>query len=96
MIEYLHTAIRATKAEDVAIEAVITNEDGVLLTGKFHLGLYDNDNKIGEYAGVQQDGGAYRFTIPMAVTSGLNGRYFYCICDNVHKNYCFKQPIYFI
>lgn len=95
MIEYLHNAIRATTGEDISIAAVITNEDGTAIADSFHLGLYDGEEKIGEFEGFD-NGEAYEFTIPADFSNNLRGRYFYCICDDEHKSYCFKQPIYFI
>lgn len=96
MIEYLNSAIRATKGEDTTVEAFIKDNSGNILQGIFHLRIYDKDRFIGIYNGALQEDGAYKFIIPAKVTSGLSGRYFYCICDNANKTYCFKQPIYFI
>lgn len=97
MIEYLHSAIRATHGESITVEAIITNDDGAILKGNFNLRLYDNDNFLSIHKGeYQEDSGAYKFTVPADATTGLKGRYFYCVCDNTNKTYCFKQPIYFV
>jgi hypothetical protein len=72
MIEYLHSAIRATAGEDTTIEAIVRDSDGAILQGLFNLRLYDKGEFIGIYKGaLQEDNGAYKFIIPAAITTGL-------------------------
>lgn len=92
MIEYLYDAIRATAGTDITIAAEV-EDNGEAIKEDCTLVLHINDKMLefnGEYA---ED--IWEFTIPAAATSGLNGRYWYCIKRN-GTMLCFKQPIYLV
>ena len=92
MIEYLYDAIRATSGTDITIAAEI-EDDGELVNDTCHLVLHIND-EMKKYEGVCVDG-IWEFIIPAADTSGLTGRYWYCVKRN-DTMLCFKQPIYLV
>ena len=92
MIEYLYDCIRATAGQDICICAVITDDDGNIISDGCGLMLHDNENMLIKVNGAF-DGEVWSFTIPADATSGLNGRYWYCICRH-NTNLCFKTPIY--
>lgn len=94
MIEYLYNAIRATAGEDIVITAEITDDSGECLAADCALMLWDKDNLITAASGELIDNIWY-FTIPADTTTGLIGRYWYCICHN-HSKLQFKQPIYLV
>ena len=92
MIEYLYDAIRATASLDIAITANITDDEGNVITEGCSLMLSD-DNKVIAMIEGAFDGELWEFNIPASTTSGLSGRYWYCI--HHHDNtLCFKKPIY--
>ena len=95
MIEYLHSAIRATAGEDICICAKITDDEGAAIDNAHcHVMLYDDLSLLATVDGACVDG-AWEYIIPADVTRGLHGRFWYCICvDNT--SLCFKQPIYLI
>lgn len=96
MIEYLYNAIRATAGQDITIAARITEKNEDITTG---CGLMLHDKKGGLLTTVDgnytEAEGIWNFTITADVTSGLKGRYWYCICHD-NSNLCFKQPIYLV
>ena len=92
MIEYLYDAIRATAGEDIVIAAEITDNDGSYIREACQLMLYDNEDLITTVDGQIIDNIWY-FTIPAKATTGLTGRYFYCI-SHYSSSIAFKQPIY--
>ena len=97
MIEYLYNAIRASANEDIVITAKISTPTGEPVTSGTHIGIYnDKDERLVMVNGEETDG-VWEYQIPGALTADLKGKYWYCICcNNTHKSYCFKQPIYFI
>lgn len=97
MIEYLFNTIRATANEEIVITAKVTTPTGEPVEGGTHIGIYnDADERLVMVIGEEIDG-VYEYTIPAILTKDLKGKYWYCICCNdTHKSYCFKQPIYFI
>lgn len=92
MIEYLYDAIRATAGLDITIAANITDDEGNVITEGCSLMLSDDDEVITMATGYF-DGELWEFNIPAATTSGLQGRYWYCIHHN-DNTLCFKKPIY--
>ena len=94
MIEYLYNTIRATAGEDLAVAAIITDEEGNLLQDVCSLMLYSDTEMLFSAPGAI-DGDMWVFTIPAKVTEGLNGKYWYCICCGDTK-LCFKQPFYLV
>lgn len=94
MIEYLYDAIRATSGEDIVITAEITDNDGSCINEACHLMLYDNDELLTTVDG-EIISNIWYFTIPAKATTGLIGRYFYCIYHH-NSSIAFKQPIYLI
>ena len=97
MIEYLFNTIRATANEDIVITAKISTPTGEPVTSGTHIGIYnDADERLIKVDGFNVDD-VWEYTIPAEDTKNLKGKYWYCICCNdTHKSYCFKQPIYFI
>lgn len=96
MIEYLHNAIRAVAGQDIGIAATITNDEtGDYITNDCSLMLHDKDkNMLYEAKGNYLDEvSMWQFTIPATITTGLSGRYWYCI-QNAGNNLCFLEPIY--
>lgn len=93
MIEYIYDAIKAVAGQDISISAVITNAEGVAIEEKCSFMLHSDDSHVimtpGDYLGE----GLWQFNIPAEATSGLQGRYWYCI-QHEGDNLCFKQPIY--
>ena len=94
MIEYLYDAVRATAGENITLAAKITDDSGAVITENCHIMLFDDLSLLGMFEGVL-DGEEWSFTIPAEVTSGLIGRYWYCICAE-YGSLCFKQPLYLI
>ena len=94
MIEYLYNAIRATAGEDITITADITDDSGECIGEGCAIMLWDDDNLLTSVNGMLIDD-LWTFTIPAASTSGLKGRYWYCICHN-HSKLQFKEPIYLV
>jgi hypothetical protein len=93
MIEYLYDAIRATAGTDIIIAAEVTEDNGDIVTEGCNLVLHI-DEEMKEFSGVCKNG-LWEFTIPAAATSGLSGRYWYCVKRN-NIMICFKQPIYLV
>lgn len=94
MIEYLYDAIRATAGLDIEIAAVITTEEGAPIESGCSLMLASDDEVITMAQGVY-NGEVWEFTIPASVTTGLSGRYWYCIYHN-DETLCFRKPIYLL
>ena len=96
MIEYIYNAIRATAGEDICICAKITDDSGEPITANAHIMLYDGESMLGMYMGAYDaEGAVWEFVIPSTATSGLKGRYSYCICVS-NSSICFKQPLYLV
>lgn len=95
MIEYLYNAIKATAAQDITLTAILTDVDGNPVEEDVSIMLHSDTEMIGKYDGDYFSGGIWSFTIPASATSGLSGRYWYCICEK-NNNLCFKQPIYLV
>ena len=94
MIEYLYDAIRATAGTDITIAAEVEEDNGETAElENYSLVLHINEKML-EFNGENAEG-IWEFTIPAAATSGLNGRFWYCIKKN-GTMLCFKQPIYLI
>lgn len=94
MIEYLYDAIRATAGIDAVVSAEITDEGGAPITEGCSLMLSDDDAVIAMIEGAF-NGDVWEFNIPASITSGLSGRYWYCIHHN-DNTLCFKEPIYLV
>lgn len=95
MIEYVYNAIRATAGETICICANITDDEGqAILYADVNLMLYDNETMLASIPGVYVTD-AWEFEIDGRLTSGLCGRFWYCICAD-NNSLCFKQPIYII
>ena len=94
MIEYLYDCIRASADKDIIITAKITDDAGEVVGG-CSLMLHDDEKLLTMVEGIYEDG-IYQFNVPATDIMGLKGRYWYCICDNYHRNLCFKQPIYLV
>lgn len=96
MVEYLYNAIKAVAGQDITIAAQVTDENGISITDACGLMLHSENELLtmvdGEYT---PELDMWSYTIPAAVTEGLKGRYFYCICRN-NSNLCFKQPLYLV
>lgn len=93
MVEYLYDCVKAVAGEDINILAEITDADGKDITSGCSLLFIDKDYAIiGDYAGTYSDG-AWMFTIPAAVTTDMDGCYWYRIKfkDN---SMSFAAPIY--
>lgn len=96
MIEYLHNAIVAVGGQDIGIAATITNDEtGESITSNCSLILHNPDKTMlykaeGSYIA---EADTWQFTIPANATTGLSGRYWYCI-QNAGNNLCFLSPIY--
>lgn len=94
MIEYTLNAIRATAGEDICICAKIKDAYGDdIAVCSFH--LYDDETERFVATGVEADG-LWEFHIPADVTAGLQGRYWYSICDDTHQSLNFREPIYLV
>lgn len=94
MIEYLYNTIRATANEEINIVVKITGSD---VPAGCHLSIFDSDDKKLLTINGENVSGLWEFNIPAEATAGLKGKYWYCICCNeTHKSYDFKHPIYFI
>lgn len=94
MIEYLYNAIRATSGEDITITAEITDDSGECISKGCSLMLWDDEELLTAVDGLLIDE-LWTFTIPANATTGLVGRYWYCICHNNNKLQ-FKEPIYLV
>lgn len=94
MTEYLYDAIAAVAGQDITVNAVITDDTGQAITTGCSMVLHDDNGELVEVKGtyVSEDE-AWEFTIPADATTGLSGRYWYCMRHN-KSNLCFKQPIY--
>lgn len=98
MVEYLYDAIKTVAGQEAVINAVITDDNEQDITQGCMFILHDVDgHKVkamigGSYLG---ENGMWEFRIPASVTTGLSGRYWYCIQHN-ESNLCFKQPIYLV
>jgi hypothetical protein len=98
MIEYLHNAIRAVAGQPIGVAATITDDTtGLPIEENCSLMLHDKDGSMlaevkGNYL-AELD--LWEFTIPSAATTGLTGRYWYCI-QHSGNNLCFKEPIYLV
>jgi hypothetical protein len=96
MIEYLYDAIRATSGQSVDIVARISNEDGTPITNSCGLMFHKDDKTVDHFDGKKlDDNGYWSFTIPGEYTSGLKGKYYYCICQGSNM-LCFKTPFYLV
>ena len=90
MIEYLHSAIRATAGDDITIYACICEDGEDIKSGcgvMLHIG-----EEMKMFEG-QYINGVWAFNIPADETAGLHGRYWYCLYKD-GSTLCFKQPIY--
>ena len=97
MIEYLYNTIRATANEEITIAAKITDATGSDINSGCHLSIFDGANEKLITVDGTVAAGIWEFTIPAEATAELKGKYWYCICcNNTHRSYNFKQPIYFI
>lgn len=96
MVEYLYNAIKAVAAQDIKINAIVTDEKEELITTNCSLVLHNDDSELytaeGQYI---EDSGSWDFIIPGEATVGMKGRYWYCI-RHENSNLCFKQPIYLV
>ena len=92
MIEYLYDAIRATAGLEIIINAYITDYEGEPIKEGLSLILSDDDNVIAMIKGYCDDD-IWSFEIPASATTGLSGRYWYCIHYD-DTTLCFKKPIY--
>jgi hypothetical protein len=98
MVEYLYDMIRVVKGGNVNINAVITTEEGELITSDCKLVIHDKDRKtiLAEVTGTYlEDTEEWQFLLSSKVTRYLEGRYWYCV---KHKGnpLCFILPIYFV
>lgn len=93
MTEFLYDAIKAVSGEDINIGAQITDVDGNNITSGCSLLFIDKDfTIISECEGTYADG-AWSFTIPAAITKGMDGRYWYRIKFK-DTSMSFAAPIY--
>lgn len=96
MIEYLYDAIRAVAGQEIAVAAVITDDDGYYITEDCSFTIHTDEGELystpGYYVGETSE---WLFNVPAVVTKGLKGRYWYCI-RHKGSNICFKQPLYLI
>lgn len=95
MIEYLYDTIRATAGDKAGITANITDAEGNYIEDVCSLMLHDDDGMIASVPGEYLGEGDWYFEIPASITTGLSGRYWYCICQGSTK-LCFRTPIYFV
>ena len=97
MIEYLYDAIRASSGQNINIYADITDDNGNPIAEGCRLNLFSPDKEfIASFEGVIDENlGEWKFSIPAEATTGLKGRYFYCI-SYFNTSLCFKQPIYLV
>lgn len=95
MIEYLYNAVKATAEQDITLTAILTDAENNPIETNCAIILYDDKNILGTFSGDYVSSGLWNFTIPAAATSGLSGRYWYCICED-NNNLCFKQPLYLV
>ena len=95
MIEYLYDTIRATAGDAARITANITDAAGNYVENVCNLMLHNDDEMLGMVKGEYMGNGDWYFEIPASLTTGLQGRYWYCVCQGEEK-LCFKTPIYFI
>lgn len=96
MVEYLFNAVRAVAGQDITIAARITDDSGTPITDSCGLMFHGDNDLITMVSGVYYtDEQLWQFTIAAEVTEGLQGRYWYCFCEN-GNNLCFKQPIYLV
>lgn len=96
MIEYIYDAIRAVAGQEIGISAVITDATGAAIEDACAFMLHNDTGAVigmvnGEYLGE----GQWQFNLPASLTSGLKGRYWYCI-QHEDNNLCFMQPIYLV
>ena len=98
MVEYLYDAIRAVAGQQIVINAYITDEQENIITEDCYFVLHDGatGNMIAKIFGsYNTESTVWDFVIPKEITTGLNGRYMYCI-QHDGSNLCFKQPIYLV
>jgi hypothetical protein len=90
--------IKASSGSTAAINAIITEEDGTIISKdcKFILHSKDGEEMLEEIAGTyNEETHEWTFIISATITKNLKGRYWYCI-KYIDSNLCFKQPIYFV
>lgn len=96
MIEYLYDAIRAVAGQDLAISAVITNDDNEPITENCNLVLHFKDGSMFVAPGLYiSEVGQWTFNVPASATLGKDGRHQYCI-QHDGVNLCFKKPMYLL
>ena len=97
MIEYLYNAIRATAGKPICICAKVVGLEDQLITDNCSIMLHKPDGTMffstpGTYL---EETEIWQFDIPASATTGLVGRYWYCLCHK-EEDLCFKQPIYLV
>lgn len=98
MVEYLYNAIRASAGQENTINAYITDENENLITENCYFVLHDGTGTkeiakiLGSY---DKDLTVWTFVINPEITTGLRGRYMYCVSHD-NSSLCFNQPIYFL
>lgn len=94
MIEYLYDAIRAVAGQDIAISAVITNDDNEPITENCNLVLHFKDGSMFVAPGLYMpEVEQWTFNVPASATTGRQGRHSYCI-QHDGINLCFTEPFY--
>lgn len=95
MVEYNLNAIRATAGEEICICAKISDAYGdAIAVCSFH--LYNDKEQIYVVKGIEAADKIWEFHIPAEITAGLQGRYWYSVCDENHQSLGFKEPIYLV
>lgn len=95
MVSYLYNAIVCGKGEDNIVSAIITDEEGIAIEEGIGLSIYckKRDELLHHIPGYFE-GEQWNFLIPADLE--LEGRYFYCICQQGNSLTERKEPIYFV
>lgn len=93
MVEYIDNVIKATAGEDICLLAKAMDAFGDTLQSCFFT-LFNDEEELFMVEGILNGDGVWEFMIPASATTGLKGRYWYCVCDETHTSLCFKCPIY--
>ncbi len=97
MIEYLYDAIRVVAGQDLAIRAVIDNdENDEPITENCNLVLHFKDGSMFVAPGLYDpEVNQWTFNVPGTATAGQSGRHQYCL-QHDGANLCFKKPMYLL
>lgn len=96
MIQYIDNMIKATSGEDICLMAKAIDAYGDTIAA-CSFNLFDcDDNHLFSVEGVLNEEKIWEFYLPAKATTGLKGKYWYCVCDEDHVSLCFKCPMYLV